>query len=244
MTALQTVREAQTAFEEHLWQMLDDRVEVLLPVYMPLVEGRMSRKALAHWAGQMYVENVPVTRMLGGILANCDDLEAQEYLIENLWEESGEGRPDRNHLKILKRFVVACGVAPAAVEATEPDPETRSLLDYYLSMREWPWVEAVAAFGLGIEGTFLSRPGSELPSSAVFMAQILRDSYGFAEADLEFFLLHNEADITHTRKALEIVRRLAPSEDDQRRVEARIRETIERVTEWARSIMTTAVSFD
>lgn len=242
MTAVELQRVAEDEFEEQLWSALDARIGALTPVYTPLVEGRMTGPALAHWAGQLYLENIPIPRMLGGILAQCDDPDAQVYIIENLWDETGEGVPERNHTRILGRFVAACGVDPDEIGRLQPDPATRSIMDFYLAMPQWPWIEALGAFALGIEGTFLSRPGSDMPASAVLMAQILREKYGFEEHDLEFFMLHSTLDVEHTRKSLEILRRHAATDEQRARVQARISETIDQVTRWASAIMDRSLS--
>lgn len=240
---MELVREAASEFEERLWDIVDERVARLAPVYAPMLEGRLTRPQLAHWAGQVYLYVRPFKRFLSAIHSNCDDPSAEEFIIENLWEEVGEGRAGRDHPSIMRRLPVALGVPEAEVDRLAPDPETATTIDHFLGLTRtaW-WVEALAAIGIGVEGSFLARPGRDIPPAAIGLAPILREKYGLSEEALEFFALHSVDDVEHSRRAVEIVRRHATTPDARERITERVREAAGRLTSWMETVMATALT--
>jgi pyrroloquinoline-quinone synthase len=240
---MEIVREAASEFEERLWDIVDERVAALAPVYGPMLEGRLTRPKLAHWANQVYLYVRPFKRFLSAIHSNCDDPDAEAFIIENLWEEVGEGRPGRDHPAIMRRLPVALGVPPGEVDRLAPDPETQATIEYFHRLcRESWWVEALAAVGIGVEGSFLARPGREIPPAAIGLAPILRDKYGLSEEAVEFFALHGVDDVEHSRRAMEIVRRHTATPQERDRVTAAVRAAAERLTAWMRAVMEAALA--
>lgn len=243
MGAMELAREAASEFESSLWDIVDERVAALAPVYTPMLEGSLSRPAVAHWAGQVYLYVRPFKRFLSAIHSNCDDPDAEAFLIENLWEEVGEGRPGRDHPSIMRRLVLACGVAPEEVDRLEPDPDTAAVVErFHRLCREAWWVEALAAVGIGVEGSFLARPGRDIPPAALGLAPVLRERYGLSEEEVEFFSLHSVDDVEHSQRAMEIIRRHTSTPESRRRVIERVREAAGALTGWMEAVMAAALA--
>lgn len=236
-------REAASVFEEQLWDIVDERITRLVPLYAQMVEGSMPREAVAHWAGQVYLFVREFKRFLSAIHSNCDEPEAELFIIENLWEEAGEGKPGRDHPSLMRRLVVALGTPAERVDRLEPDPATRSTLDYFhgLCRQAW-WVEALAAVGIGVEGSPLAREGREGPPLAELAAMILKDRYGLADEDVEFFSLHLHDDVEHSRRTMEIIRRHARTPEARERIMDRVREAAERITAWMEGVREAALA--
>jgi pyrroloquinoline-quinone synthase len=230
------------AFQERLWDIIDARVGAIAPAYAALLDGSLPRPALAHWAGQLYVENRPFVGVLASILASCDDREAQTFIADDIWEETGRGEPGRNHLAIVGRFAAACGADPNQLDDIPASPATTLLLDHYRSLAQVPWVEALAAIGIGLEGSFLARPGVETSTTtAGLAARCLKQHYGLTDDDVEFFTLHDVTDVEHTRRALDIVVRHATTPAVREAVVARVDATGRAVATWASAVIAEAV---
>jgi pyrroloquinoline-quinone synthase len=217
---------APDSFEESLWAI---RTGAGSPgpgsFYVRFFEGRVSREELRDWAKEFYPRDFSC--LLSAIHTKCPELDARTEIAENIAEEHGRFVPGKDHPALWRRFAEALGVTAAEVEAHERRPAARA---FYQRLRaicdERPWVEGMAAVGIGIE--------AGVPALFSAMLPILRERYGLPEDALEFFDIHVRADEDHGRRAIDLVRKYATTDEQQAGVQRTLREVVEMTTRlWA-----------
>jgi pyrroloquinoline-quinone synthase len=104
----------------------------------PFVEhcraGRLTLAQVRVLGAQMYKFCRDFPRFLATALAACRHEQAHQVIGENLWEELGEGDPERAHAALFRRFTRALGLDDAQLAALPAEPETADLVDAYLSL--------------------------------------------------------------------------------------------------------------
>src|SRR5262249_17173140 len=95
--------------------------------------GRLTLTEVRTLGAQMYKFSREFSRYLAKALAVCQHEEARVVIAENLWEELGEGDAKRAHPVLFRRFTRAIGIDDARLEQIPAEPETKALIDTYLS---------------------------------------------------------------------------------------------------------------
>jgi len=170
--------------------------------------------------GQMYKFCREFTRFLATALAACPSEAARRVIGENLWEELGEGDPDRAHPALFRRFTRALGLCDAQLEAVPAEPETQALIDCYLGL--------ASRYGvLGILGALCY--ASEGIVGALY-AQIERGLLGalpFSRDALVFFEVHVQVDDGHADKLESVLLPLLETPEDIHLAEQAIRAALD-----------------
>ena len=210
-------------FEQELWDLLEKKSKQVSPVYEKMVNGSLSREGVLFWATQIYFNVVEFKRYLSAIHASCPYPDVELMMIENLWEEIGFGEPKRDHPSIMLTFCRALGGTDEGVKNTERLPETTAFIDHFFHVtRNGSFLEGFAAVGLGIEGNPYAR-GEKLPSKGnMSLAEIFEKHYGLDEEGNEMWVLHGVEDVTHSRRAMEVVTRYATTVEEQQAVRNQI----------------------
>jgi pyrroloquinoline-quinone synthase len=73
--------------------------------------GRLTVAQVRVLGSQMYQFSREFTRFLAKALAACPHETARMVIAENLWEELGEGDPERAHAALFRRFTRALGIS-------------------------------------------------------------------------------------------------------------------------------------
>lgn len=141
-------------------------------------------------AVQMYKFSKEFNRILAGILSCCPDEQAQRVILENLFDEMGQGNPKLAHPELFRQFTRALGIDDATLASIPTEPETQHLIDTYLNLpRQYNYLAALGAVCFASEGIV-----------STLYAQIQR---GIAEAAslpqeaLVFFDVHIDVDDSH-----------------------------------------------
>ena len=139
---------------------------------------------------QMYKFCHQFPSFLAMALASCQQDDARIVIGENLWEELGEGDPQRAHAALFRRFTRALGVDDAQLAALPALPETSALIQTYRCLSEW--------YGLlGILGALCyASEGIVAALYSQIQAGLLRTSQFDREA-LMFFEVHIHVDDGH-----------------------------------------------
>ncbi len=152
---------------------------------------------------------------LAAALLACRDEEARMVIGENLWEELGEGDPQRAHAALFRRFTRALGFDDAQLEAVPAQPETRALIDTYLGLAE--------RFGvLGILGALCHASEGIVATLYAHIQRGLLQAGAFEPAALVFFELHIHADDGHADKLESVLLPLLRTPQDMQRAERAI----------------------
>jgi pyrroloquinoline-quinone synthase len=191
-----------------------------------LFMGELPRERMRLWAKQLFLLTRTGPRFLSAIHSNCEDFEVASWLVQNLYEEYGEGQEGRDHPSLCRNFGRALGMSVAELEAGPVLDCTRRFVDYAFEVcRTKHYVESLAAIGIALEG--VSARGAPMVGEA------LRYHYKMSDRDIEFFTAHCEMDVDHSAKTLALVVKHASTPEVRERVKHAVREMTEKTIEWS-----------
>lgn len=190
----------------------------------PFVErcraGRLTVEQVRVLGSQMYRFSREFTRFLAKALAASPHEEARMVIAENLWEELGEGDPERSHVALFRRFTRALGLSDAQLAAIPPTPETAALIDTYLGLSDRYGVigilGALCYASEGIVGALYSQIEAGLLSTIAFEPD-----------DLVFFDEHIRVDDGHADHLEAVLLPCLGSPREVEIVEAAIQEALD-----------------
>lgn len=156
------------------------------PFYQAWTAGELSREQLAVYARQYYPHVDAFPGYLRAAIDGTGDDVIRTELLDNLREEESEPRA---HPEIWLSFAAGLGEDPATVEGAEATEATRSTVATFQQLCHESTASAVTA---------LYCYESQQPEVAHTKAEGLCEHYGIDDpATLEYFTVHQEADIRH-----------------------------------------------
>ena len=158
--------------------------------------GKLTLDHLRGYAGEYYHHEAAYPQYLSAVHSSTPDLGARQLLLENLIDEE---RGEDNHAELWLRFCDALAMDRAEVTGMKPLSSTCRLVTTFREIaQERPYYEGLASLY-----TF----ESQIPEVARTKAAGLRKWYGVeGKRGLEFFTVHEQADVWHSeaeRKLLE-----------------------------------------
>ncbi|MEO5969603.1 MAG: CADD family putative folate metabolism protein [Bdellovibrionia bacterium] len=176
--------------------------------YQAWNEGKIPLETLRLYARQYYNHVKAFPRYLSATHSNCEDIQARQFLLENLNDEE---QGSENHPELWLRFAEGLGEDRNNVKNAEPLPEIVDLVNAFLGISRESY-----AGGLGALYTY----ESQIPEIAKFKIEALTKHYSITEAStLRFFEVHQQADIYHRRTISNLLEDLSPK-DKETAVEA------------------------
>ena len=158
------------------------------PFYVAWTRGELTLPALRDYAAQYYRHVAAFPTYISAVHAQCDDPSVRRHLLANLCDEEA-GSP--NHPELWLQFAAGLGISPQEVEATQPWPETRHLIETFRA--------ACGTAGVAAGVAALYAYESQIPAVAESKIKGLRAFYGIADASaLEYFAVHEAADREHS----------------------------------------------
>ncbi|MEW6126333.1 MAG: iron-containing redox enzyme family protein [Acidobacteriota bacterium] len=189
------------------------------PIFEAIQQGQLSREALKLWMLQASLIVEPFTRFVSGIHANCPHRDAQALLAENLWEEHGKGKIERDHYRLIQRLAKSLGATDEELHSVAPLPETTAYVNFCLRItHDQSFVEGMTAIGVGIEYS--------IPQFFAMFARSLQTNYGLSKNDVEYLLIHIGEDEDHAERALAIIEKFADTREAQEKAKAALREML------------------
>ena len=182
-------------FTETLDAIIDDRSLLKHPFYQAWNAGTLPLESLQEYAKQYFHFEAAFPTFLSAVHARMEAGPARQAVLENLWdEEHGE----QNHLALWLQFAESLGVSADEVRASEPNAETRELIDGF---------RAACAEGTIAEGlATLYAYESQAPKVAETKIRGLKAFYGFEDpTGYEFFSVHQDVDVYHSQTEREFV---------------------------------------
>lgn len=205
--------------EKELAEVMNSAAFEERPFLRDFAEGRVPREGLARFAPSYCYMVDQFKRFVAAIYANAAPRDVRELMLENLWEEHGEGRPGRDHAELVAKFARALGADIPDIYAVEPIPEARRWIERIFRIcKEEHFVVGLAALSFGIEAR---------TQTMAFLGTIYRDKYGVSQDDAEFFFMHVEADEEHAGRAIRLIRTHCTTEDLLERSKRGVREVLE-----------------
>ncbi len=164
------------------------------PFYVAWSNGELPLETLRAYASQYYRFESNFPRFLGATYAHLDSPADRRVLLENMVDE--EGRTP-THPELWLDFARGIGVAPGAVRDAPPLGGTEGLLDCYERLTRSDATKGLSAL-YAYESLF--------PEIAAEKSRGLRAHYGIRSARThEFFRVHTEADVGHSRAEASIL---------------------------------------
>ena len=189
-----------TSFAQELVVRLSEKHLLKHPFYQAWSDGSLPVETIRNYAGQYYQHVRAFPRYLSATHAGCEDLSTRQMLLENLIDEE---RGDKNHPELWLRFAEALGMDRLEVERLEQLPQTRELVETFLSAAQRSYEE-----GLGV----LFAYEHQIPEIAHFKLEALQRHYSVSsERGTAFFEVHRQADVYHTEALAKALEALPPS---------------------------------
>jgi pyrroloquinoline-quinone synthase len=190
------------SFTETLDAIIDERSLLKHPFYQAWNAGTLPLESLQEYAKQYFHFEAAFPTFLSAVHARMEAGPARQAVLDNLWdEEHGE----QNHLALWLRFAESLGVSEADVRASEPNAETRDLIDGFRAACS----EGTVAEGLATLYTY----ESQAPKVAETKIRGLKAFYGFEDPKgYEFFSVHQDIDVYHSQSEREVVAAAATTE--------------------------------
>ncbi|HMQ67844.1 MAG TPA: CADD family putative folate metabolism protein [Ignavibacteria bacterium] len=181
------------------------------PFYQKWNEGKLTQEELKEYAKQYYhfVKHFP--RFVSCVHSNCDDVKTRQILLENLADEEGYKTGISDHPKLWMNFAESLGLTEDEVKNAKPIREVEDLVDGMYELTRSP------EFSLGLAALYAYE--SQVPEISKTKIAGLKNFYGIdSDKALEFFTVHQEADIYHSRDEMEIMNNTNTSLEDQKRL--------------------------
>src|SRR4030067_112912 len=180
------------------------------PFYKVWTEGKLSLDAIREYARQYYLFVYQFPTFISAIHSNAPTLEDRQLLLSNLMdEEAGE----KNHPQLWLQFCDALELSREEVNNAQPLPETLELNQTFKTLcQKKSFAEGVAA---------LYAYESQIPAVSDEKSQTLAKFYGISKPEeIEFFTVHREAEVAHTRISQEILDSLIDETDRAKALQA------------------------
>ncbi len=177
------------------------------PFYRAWSAGTLTREDLAFYSTQYWrqVEAFPgYLEALGDLV---DDADVHASIEANLADER-----DDDHPGLWVRFAESLGAERATLDATPVEPETRSCVEAF---RAGMTTKSVP-FALGM----LYAYESQTPEVAATKVEGLREHYGIVGDPVEYFELHGELDVEHSRELADALATVATTAEEHAEAEA------------------------
>lgn len=171
-------------------------------------EEQMTREDLLLWLRQEYFVSVAFVEWFLNTAAISDSVSSKIVLVQNIWEELGEGKEEDAHVSILRKFLKDMGEAVAPEDLL---PETGAYLSLMQKITTTDFCSALGALGpaneflLKLEYSRMYRSYSELKSKIPL-------------PEGKFFQVNLEADESHAEKMFRLIESVATDSDKMERV--------------------------
>ncbi|MBK8381911.1 MAG: CADD family putative folate metabolism protein [Ignavibacteria bacterium] len=181
------------------------------PFYQKWNEGTLSKTELQEYAKQYYhfVKHFP--RFVSCVHSNCEDVKTRKILLENLADEEGFKTGIEDHPRLWINFAESLGLTEAEVKSAQPIREVEDLVDGMYELTRSP------EFTLGLASLYAYE--SQVPEISRTKIDGLKKFYGIdSDKAVEFFTVHEEADVYHSKDEMDIMVKNNLSLEDQKRL--------------------------
>lgn len=162
-------------------------------------ENNLTRRGASIYVQQHGIFTRHSRRAWAYVVGNCPEVEVRRFIVaENLYEE--EGVEETSHINKLVKMGVACGLTSEEIYGAQALPSTRAaLLIWETLTKDRHWLIGAAAKGC-----------LELETTAGIEGNRWMDRLGLSADDVDFWLLHHEADKVHGAGSIDLVLKYLP----------------------------------
>ena len=157
-----------------------------------------SKNKLKDWAIQKYFQTYHQNRVFSAIHANAIYEDVRQFEMEQLIaEETNINCGSDSHYNLIKRFAIAMGATEKEFETTNVGRPVREFVEYLINLCK------NEHFVYGILSIYVNE--SQTSESATKLYTYLKKNFNLTDAELEWFLVHSEADEEHASKARTLI---------------------------------------
>ena len=203
-------------FIEAIDKKIKERSILNHPFYQSWKSGKLTNAMLQLYAKQYYGHVAAFAQHLSAIHSRMDDFDGRKMIFQNLMdEEHGEN----NHPELWLRFGEALGLSRDEIKKEPASSETSSFVNHFKSIAQKSSAEGISA---------LYAYESQIPEVSKEKIKGLVDFYGVETKDgLEYFNVHMQADIEHSKAERELIAKYAHDEETQQKVMAAVEQTLD-----------------
>jgi pyrroloquinoline-quinone synthase len=190
------------------------------PFLKRIEDGWLDREQLQYFAKEYNVYCRYFPRFLAAAAANIPDDPTRMPLIENLWEEHGEGILSKSHRVLYENFAVAIGLSKKELDQVVPLATTDICCKHLLDIcMDDDFITSLGALG----------PGTEFFTNKEYTIIVngLRKYDFLTEDDIEFWTVHIALDEDHYSEMLESIAPWADTVENKHRLKAGAKRAID-----------------
>lgn len=208
LSAAQTSVSTSASFRNSLEESVRNHPVLTSNRWLEQKERRIEKRDLLLWLRQEYFVSVDFVNWFLNTAAVSDSVEAKIVLVQNIWEELGEGKAEDSHVRILSKFLSDMG---EVVEDGHRLPETKAYLDLMQKITRTDFYSALGALGPANEYLL------KLEYSRMFKSyRDLKERTILPEG--KFFQVNLDADESHAEKLFRLIEVVADTEEKRNRV--------------------------
>ena len=180
------------------------------PFYQDWMAGKLSKETLQDYAAQYYSHVRAFPRYISAIHSLCENDQSRQILLENLNDEEGVSY-GTSHPDLWLRFAQGLGVEREKVQSTEFRSGINTVVETFFRLARSSFHEGLGA---------LYAYEHQIPEIATSKIEGLQKMYRISDKKtLEFFAVHQTADIYH-REAVEKILFSLPEKEKQEALNA------------------------
>lgn len=171
-------------------------------------QNHMTKEDLILWLTQEYFVSVEFVNWFLNTASLTNDISAKIILVENIWEELGEGKKEDAHVSILIQFLKKIGIDIHSIKIL---PKTKLYLDKMKQITSENFYKALGSLGPANEYLL------KLEYSIMYDSyKILKQKENFPES--KFFQINLEADESHSEKIFNLIEKLSDTDEKKKLV--------------------------
>ena len=182
------------------------------PLWRDLVDGNLSKAQLKEFAFHYSIVPLPNHNYHGRLYLNCADYRWRILIAEVCYEE-GTGRlfaGGKPHCELYLDFGTAVGWREDELWNAEYMPRALAWKAYFERVLETSFLDGATAHMLSGEAM--------IPGTFGRIADKMQEKFGFTEAQVAFWRVHDVADGDHSDIGKRLLEEFAPSQADRERV--------------------------
>jgi len=174
------------------------------PFYQLWNQGALTKDIIKDYSAQYYHHVRAFPRYISAAHSICEDIENRKILLENLNDEENHGK---DHPTLWKQFALGAGNTVEDLQTTPPDRSISFLIKTFFEKCRSSYPEALAS---------IYSYEYQVPEVARTKIDGLVKHYGISEKDaLEFFLVHEKADIWHREQCQILLNKLSKADQEK-----------------------------
>lgn len=188
-------------FFKTLEKELREGIDTILhhPFLKKIESSSLSKNQLRYFAEQYSVYCRYFPRFLAAAAANIPDDKTRMPIIENLWEEHGEGKLSKSHRILYNNFAASLGLSEEDLNQVVPISTTRICCENLINLcHDGHFIESLGALGPGTE--FFTNEEYTIIANGL-------ENYDFLnKEDVEFWTVHISLDEDHYSEMIDCLR--------------------------------------